>query len=258
MVLNIEDIDASIWRDELDGVVPQQIHDAHTHVYRGTDSRAPEQEPASWRAMYCSSEGNLEDLRAVDAALLPGRTVSRFTTGGMVMLHLSRKTGIADPDNLADLERLAGRYPNVQWNLCHAARSYVPAFLERSADRLRTIPNLWSDTSSVCDADALTALISILGADRMMYGSDDLTVSARRGKYITFGYAWVDLNEGNSPFHPDHCDPRMTYIRYESLRALKRAAGHLALSHEQIQNLFLGNAQALLSIVKKTARQTRT
>jgi glutamate-1-semialdehyde 2,1-aminomutase len=334
MNLKIEDIDTRIWEDELEGFVPSEIHDAHTHVYRWTDSLAPEKEPASWRSMYCKTEGNIDDLRVVDATLMPGRNiVSRFVTaipfthcnfetsnafirqqvgddpnsgafalvshettderlesmmmkegfvgikpyrfysttgdpvncrigdylperlikvlnrtGGIVMLHIAKKQGIADPENLSDLERLTGLYPNVQWNLCHAARSYLPYFLEKNASRIRAIPNLWSDISSVCDSDALTALISILGADRVMYGSDDLSVSARRGKYITFGYAWVEMNEQNSPFHPDHCDPQMTYIRYESLRVLKRAAGNLCLSKEQIQNLFLGNARSLLSI----------
>ena len=337
MILKIEDIDTRIWKDELDGFVPMDIHDAHTHVYRWSDSLAPEKEFASLRSMYGEPEGKMEDLRKVDAALFPGRKViSRFTTGfpfrycnfetsntfirqqvgddpnsgafalvshettderletmmtkegfvgikpyrfysttgdsvncrigdylperlikilnrtgGIVMLHLAKKQGIADPENLSYLERLTRLYPNVQWNLCHAARSYLPYFLEKNADRLRAIPNLWSDISSVCDSDALTALLKILGPDRVMYGSDDLSVSARRGKYVTFGYAWVELNEHNSPFHPDHCDPQMTYIRYESLRALKRAAGNLCLSKKQIQNLFLGNAKSLLSIVRK-------
>lgn len=337
MNLKIEDIDTRIWRDELDGFVPMEIHDAHTHVYRWADSLAPEKESASLRTMYPDPEGTMEDLRKVDAALLPGRkVVSRFSTGypfkqcnfkasnefirhqvgdepnsgalalvnhettderlesmilkegffgikpyrfysitgdivncricdylperlikvlnrtgGIVMLHIAKKQGISDPENLSDLERLTSLYPNVQWNLCHAARSYLPYFLEKNADRLRAIPNLWSDMSSVCDSDALTALMRILGADRVMYGSDDLLVSARRGKYLTFGYGWVEMNEDNSPFHPDHCDPRMTYIRYESLRAIKRAAGNLALSQKQIQNLFLGNARSLLNIIKK-------
>ena len=337
MNMKIEDIDTKIWRDELDGFVPMEIHDAHTHVYRWSDSLSLEKESASLKIMYSEPEGKIKDLIEVDATLMPGRKiVSRFTTGfpffhcnfetsnafirqqvgdypnsgafalvshettderleslitkegfvgikpyrfysitgdpvncrigdylperlikvlnrigGIVMLHIAKKQGIADPENLSDLERLTSLYPNVQWNLCHAARSYLPYFLEKNAARLRAIPNLWSDISSVCDSDALTALIKIIGPDRVMYGSDDLSVSARRGKYITFGYAWVELNEQNSPFRPDHCDPRMTYIRYESLRALKRAAGNLTLTGKQIQNLFLGNARTLLGIVRK-------
>ena len=336
MTLELEDIDISIWRDELEEFVPSEIHDAHTHVYRWSDSLAPEKEPSSWKLMYREPEGKIDDLQEVDSILMPGRkVVSRFVTGmpftkcnfrtsndfvrrqvgnspnsgaialvnhettdkslermmteggyigvkpyrfysitgdpvncriqdylperlikvlnrtgGYVMLHISRKYGVGDPENLSDLERLTDLYPNVQWNLCHAARSYLPCFLERNADRIRAIPNLWSDTSSVCDSDALTALIDIIGADRVMYGSDDLLVSARRGKYITYGYAWMELNEHNSTFNPDHCDPRMTFIRYESLRALKRAARNMRLSKAQIQKLFLGNALALFNTVK--------
>jgi hypothetical protein len=54
------------------------------------------------------------------------------------------------------------------------------------------------------------------------------------------------MNEGNSPFHPDHCDPRMTYIRYESPSPKEGRKQ----SKKQIQNLFLGNARRLLGIVK--------
>ncbi len=337
MNIKIENIDTQIWQDELDGFVPMQIHDAHTHLYRWCDSTAPENENPLLKVIYGDPEGTLEDLKKVDEVLMPDRkVVSRFAMGfpfeycnfetanefvrlqigddtnsgafalvshkttderlesmmteegfvgvkpyrfysitndpvncriedylperlikvlnrnsGIVMLHLSKKEGIADIDNLSDLERLTDLYPNVQWILCHAARCYLPSFLERNADRLRNIPNLWSDTSSVCDSDVFTLLIDILGADKVMYGSDDLSVSARRGKYINFGNAWVELNEQNSPFNPDYCDPRMTYIRYESIRHLKRAAMNLSLSRKQIQDLFLGNAVSLIKKVKK-------
>ena len=69
----------------------------------------------------------------------------------------------------------------------------------------------------------MDALLSIAGPDRVMYGSDDIPVGITRGKYITFGFAWTELNEHNHQFNLSHCNPTMTFVRYEMLRALQRA-----------------------------------
>jgi len=166
--------------------------------------------------------------------------------GMMVMLHLSKSQAVADPENLADLERLTARFPKVKWVLAHCARSYYDRPLLRAGDRLGQIPNLWYDISSVCDADAMDVLLSIAGPDRVMYGSDDLAVGITRGKYITFGHAWAGLMEDNHNFDLSHCDGRMTFTRYESLRAFRRATRRHGYGQDEIEKLFFTNAQRLV------------
>lgn len=170
--------------------------------------------------------------------------------GLIVVLHLSKSLGIADPDNIGDLERLTTRFPNVKWILAHCARSYYDGPLVRAADRLRELPQLWYDTSSVCDADAMDVLLSIAGPDRVMYGSDDLPVGITRGKYITFGYAWTELNESNHSFSLSHCNSDMTFVRYESLRSLRRACRRHDYGDAEIEKLFYRNAADLLRSVR--------
>ncbi len=40
-------------------------------------------------------------------------------------------------------------------------------------------------------------------------------IGPMRGKYITFGRAWAFLSPTNHAMSLAHCDPRMTYVRYE-------------------------------------------
>jgi predicted TIM-barrel fold metal-dependent hydrolase len=175
--------------------------------------------------------------------------------GYLVMLHLGKRRAIGDPENLQDLERLTKTYPRVKWILAHCARSYSDQPLRRAARRLQHIPNLWYDISSVCDTDAMDALLSIAGPERVMYGSDDLAVGVGRGKYLTFGHAWCYLTETNHRFDLSHCDGRMTFTRYESLRAFRRACQRQGFGRREIKKLFYANAKALLSQVLRSPKE---
>ena len=170
--------------------------------------------------------------------------------GLIVMLHISKRDAIADPDNIRDLVRLSGRYPRVRWILAHAARSYSYWAIEKAAPALRGLPNLWYDTSSICESDALEALLVAVGPERVMYGSDDLPVGVVRGKYIAFGFAWAFLGENNHSLNLAHVNPQMTFVRYEQLRAMRRAALRLGLSRGQIEDLFCNTAARLVAEVR--------
>ncbi len=203
-----------------------------------------------------STTGDVVECRITD--FLPEKQLVIANRHGlMIMLHISKSAAIGDEENLSDLERLTSLYPNVKWNLCHCARSYYDRPLIKAAERLKKIPNLWYDISSVCDADAMDILLSIAGPDRVMYGSDDIPVGVTRGKYITFGYAWAELNEHNHQFNLSHCNPEMTFVRYEMLRAFQRAVRRQGYGKKEIEKLFYGNAANLLSLLRdKTTNKT--
>lgn len=197
-----------------------------------------------------SSTGDAVHCRITD--FLPEHQLEVADRHGLlVMMHLSRPEGIADAVNLDDLERLTGDYPNVEWILAHCARSYSSWMIERAGDRLRDMPNTWFDTSSVCESDAIEALLATVGVERVMYGSDDVPVGVLRGKYIAFGYGWAYLSEDNHGLNLSHCDPRMTFTRYEQLRAMKRAAKRLHLGDAQVRALFHDNAVRLIESVRQ-------
>jgi glutamate-1-semialdehyde 2,1-aminomutase len=168
----------------------------------------------------------------------------------IIMMHLSKRDALADEANIEDLLRLTAKYKNAKWILAHCGRSYSAWPIERAAARLRDVPNIWFDVSSVCESDAIAALLDCFGPERVMYGSDDLPIGAVRGKYITFGYAWSFLSENNHSLDLSHCNPQMTFVRYEQLRAMRRAAIGAGLSPSQISDLFCDTAIRLVTAVR--------
>ncbi len=201
-----------------------------------------------------AASGDATHCRITD--FLPEHQIALADRRGLlVMLHLSRPQGIADELNLADLERLQQAFPRVRWILAHCARSYSAWAIDRAGSRLRRMPQVWFDTSSVCESDAIDALYQAVGHERIMYGSDDLPVGVLRGKYVTFGHAWAWLAETNHALRLEHCDRRMTFTRYEQLRAMARACRRLHQPAEHIRDLFCNNALGLLELVRSTPHQ---
>src|SRR5262245_35383041 len=174
--------------------------------------------------------------------------------GLIIMMHLSKRDAIADPENISDLRRLSERYPGARWILAHCARSYSAWAIERAASALRELPNIWFDVSSVCESDAMEALLAGVGDGRVMYGSDDVPVGVLRGKYVAFGFAWAYLSETNHQMSLAHCDGRMTFTRYEQLRAMRRAAMRLKLDRRQIDALFCDTAASLVADTRRNRK----
>jgi len=205
---------------------------------------------------FYSTTGDVVSCRISD--FLPEHQIEMADRHGLlIMLHLAKRDGIADPENLDDLARLTEKYRRVRWILAHCARSYSAWMIQRAAERMKSLANVWYDTSSVCESDAIEALLSVVGADRVMYGSDDIPIGVVRGKYIAFGHAWAFLSEDNHLLNLSHCDPRMTFVRYEQLRAMRRATLRLGLSAAQIDDLFCNTAERLVESVRSEVnRQT--
>jgi hypothetical protein len=198
---------------------------------------------------FYSATGDAVECRITD--FMPEHLVALADRRGLaIMMHVSKRDAIADAENIADMLHLTDRYPNARWILAHCARSYSAWAIEKAARSLRGLPNVWYDTSSVCESDSFDALYSSVGPERVMYGSDDIPIGVLRGKYIAFGYAWAFLSETNHTLGLSHCDPRMTFTRYEQLRAMRRAARRLGMTREQNQALFHDTAARLVEAVR--------
>ena len=336
--LTLTDMDQRIWQEELDGFVPAQVFDAHTHIFRWAHYLDPQKHKSGHGQIAGTSyeEATFALLDSCDATLFPGRKVLRLSfpfpwpqidfdetnrfiagqiaqdpasaalmlvhpkmsaeevektvlqygflglkpyrfysvtgdavecritdfmpehqiavadrLGLIIMMHVSKRNAIADPENIRDMVELSARYPRVKWILAHCARSYSAWAIERAAHVLRDLPNVWYDTSSVCESDAFDALYTGVGIERVMYGSDDVPVGIGRGKYITWGFAWTSLSPENQTFNVTHCDGRMTFVRYEQLRGMRRAALRYGATPAQIQDLFAGTAERLIASTRK-------
>ena len=160
----------------------------------------------------------------------------------VVVLHLGKRLGIADENNVRNIISLSEKYPKVRWNLAHMGRSSIAWPLERAIDRVCDLPNVWYDFSSVTNTDVFTLAFRKLPLDRIMFGSD-IPSDLQRGTMVGFGYGWVLITDKMlAPLDIQYCDPRMTYVLYETLRAARRACLLEGFGEEQIQDFFYNNA----------------
>ena len=172
-----------------------------------------------------------------------------------IILQLSKSGGIADADNISDLERLSERYARVRFIMAHCARAFYPQPLDRVGKRLARLRNVYFDSAAVCEYGSYDRLLELVGPGRIMYGSDDLPACVDRGKYISWGEAWMHGNEDSLLCAElPHCDSRMTFIRYEVLRALARAIRRHALSSAETAAIFNDTAAGLVTEFRAAVR----
>jgi len=158
----------------------------------------------------------------------------------MVVLHVSKPECFNDPVNLTELEYFTRKYPHVTWQLAHCARSFNSILLEKSIHRLRHMDHICYDLSAVCDPYSMYLLFKYEDRSRLMYGSDNISAGGLRGVYAPYGRTWG--------FVPASGTPGTTFICYEQLRAMRRAALMAALTEDEIRHIFWHNARCIYGI----------
>ena len=166
--------------------------------------------------------------------------------GLAITMHLAKKTGPADAENQADLERYTRDYPRAQWILAHCARAFNAFMMEEAIDFLKGLPNIWYDTSAVNDLYSHYLLMKHEDRHRVMFGSDNVVAGCARGKYVTYGRAWQYF-AGLTAQQAPHCDHRATLVIYEQLRQERQVADMLGLTQGEIEDHFSGNAKRFLA-----------
>ena len=198
--------------------------------------------------LFYARSGDTKDCRITD--FLPEEQIDlAHRRGLLITLHVSKRDAMADPSNIEDVVRLTTKYHGAKWILAHCGRSYSTWALEPAIERLRGLSNVWYDVSSVCDSSVIAMLIDGVGPERVMYGSDNFPNGFARGTFVTFGYAWGILSEKNHSLDLSHCNPQMTFVMYEQLRAMRRASVQLGLDRAQIEDLFYNTAARLIQSV---------
>jgi glutamate-1-semialdehyde 2,1-aminomutase len=166
--------------------------------------------------------------------------------GKMILLHLVKDRALADPSNQAEILALCRRFPNAQLVLAHAARGFHAPNTVKGIDSLLSLPNLWFDTSAVCETEAIAAILDRFGPRRLMWGSD-FPVSQLHGRCVTIGtgFAWVtdDHVAWDNQFFG-----KPLVVGLESLRATLGAAEQLGLNQNDLQDIFCDNARRLFGI----------
>ena len=111
---------------------------------------------------------------------------------GILMLHIMRAGGITDPHNVETLRRLCRRFPRCRLVLAHVARSFNYRHARDGLHAVADLHNVVVDTSAVTHAGAFRAALTILGPQRVLWGSDYM-VSEFRGACFSHGdgFTWV-------------------------------------------------------------------
>ncbi len=175
----------------------------------------------------------------------------------VLMLHLVRPHALADETNLSYLRGCAERYPRVRVVLAHAGRGFHAPDTVAAAGSLAHLPNLWFDSSGICEADALTAVLEHFGPHRLLWGSD-YPVSQQRGRCVTVGdnFAWVAPERIDAPASSPAC--ATWAVGLEALRALFTAADRFGLDASDLRAIFSGNAATLLGLPQETREDVQS
>ena len=186
-------------------------------------------------------------MAPIEAYLPETHVAAADALGLTITLHLVRDRALADPVNQKTIRRYCRTYANMRLILAHAARGFNPWHTIEGIESLRGLENVWFDTSAVTEAGAFEAIVETMGHEKLMYGTD-FHVSHVRGRCVAVGdsFHWLyademDLDEKHTALQP-------VLIGLESLRSIRLACDRLKLSERQIEDIFYGNAAALLDI----------
>lgn len=175
--------------------------------------------------------------------------------GAVIMLHLVRGRALADPENQRYIREHAARYPRAQLVLAHAGRGFNYRHTRQGLAALRGLENIWFDTSGICEAPALTAILDQFGPRKLLWGTD-FPVSEIEGRAVALGegFLWADRSVIDFEKLPADCRPATVGV--EALRALRQAAEDFGLNAADLEDVFYNNARRLLGLAPADGQQT--
>ena len=169
--------------------------------------------------------------------------------GAWVTLHVPKADRLGHPDNIREIREIRGRYPDITLVIAHFGRSYTLPHAEEGLPELADDAGLYFDNSAVLNPEVHRFALSVLGPERILYGTDN-PIFYMRGRRQWEGRTYV--NRTSYPFHfnkvrePPEIESTYTLYMYEALRAIKAATEDLRLSHADVELIFNGNARRLI------------
>lgn len=163
-----------------------------------------------------------------------------------IMLHIVRARALADPANQAYIRDHCLRYPGARLILAHAARGFCGRHTVEGIASLRGLDNVFFDTSAVCEAAPLEAVLREFGTRRLLFGTD-FPVSEMLGRAVSIGDGFAWLYENNVDWQSAQFASPIR-VGLESLLALQQACRTMRLRDDDVEHIFKTNARQMLGI----------
>ena len=170
----------------------------------------------------------------------------------IVLLHVPRAGRLADPVIQEGVRALARGYPRAQLVLAHCGRCYLPDEMQKAVGCLKGLDNVWLDTAMVMDPTVLQIVMEELGPQRLLFATD-FPVAAMRGRRVYALDHWVDLvlpGPAPSAYRVASEDIRASFMVYEIVLAIRRAAERAGISAGKLRAIFHDNGALLLEQVE--------
>lgn len=168
--------------------------------------------------------------------------------GLVVLLHVPSAGRLTTPEVQQAVREYAEKYPNAQIVLAHCGRCYHPDEMAAAVDGVQDCDNVYLDTAMVMDPTVLQIVFEKINSRRVLFATD-FPVAAMRGRRVYVMDHWVDVVlEGypESAFRVASSNIRATFMAYEIVLAIKRAADRVGLSAQQLRAIFYDNGMAVL------------
>jgi len=176
--------------------------------------------------------------------------------GLVIMWHVPRSGRLADPVVRDGVVSFAKQYPNARIVLAHCGRCYLPDEMQAAIGPIVDLENVYLDTTMVMDPTVLEIVFDHIDSSRVVYGTD-MPIANMRGRRVYVMDHWVDVVlEGYPPsaYRLASNDIHATFMVYEIILAIRRAAERTGLTREQLHGIFYENGMGLLRRVMNGAQ----
>ena len=166
--------------------------------------------------------------------------------GLMFLVHLMRPGALSDPLNYETIRAMAKKYPNARLMLDHCARGFNVETVSAGIEYMKDLPNVYFDTSSICEVMPMYTVLKHAGLDRVVFGTD-FPLTQTRGRSLTVGDGFIWLNGRNVDWESYAGLVEPVQLGIENIRALQQTMEIMDLSKSQRENLFYYNAMTMIS-----------
>lgn len=171
--------------------------------------------------------------------------------GLVVLLHVPGSKRLADKKTQDIIMKYSKSYPNASIVLAHCGRCYHPDEMRAAVNFLKGLENVYLDTSMVMEPAVLQIIFETINSKRVLFGTD-FPIAGMRGRRTYVMDHWVDVVlDGYEPsgFRVASSGIRATFMAYEIVLAIKRAAEAVGLSEGELKGIFYDNGKAVLEHV---------